>query len=71
MTRFSRLLPDGTEVNVREIDERDILKCPHYILMAEHFRMDGSCKCKGDDADAVAHREVMRDEWGYTDEDIG
>jgi hypothetical protein len=61
MTRFSKLgLVDGklVETNIREIAQSDMLKCPHAIMMAEHYREDGTCRCN--DPTAL----VMR-EWGY------
>ncbi len=70
MTRFSTLHPDGTETNVREIKQSDMLACPHFIMVAEHYRDDGSCKCKGDDADTVAHQAMMVLEWGYSPSDF-
>lgn len=61
MTRFSKLeLVDGklVEINVREIPQSAIGRCPHVIFVADHYRPDGSCKC--DDPS----NSVMR-EWGY------
>ena len=52
--------------NIRILKQSDILKCPFVILMPDHYRPDGKCLC--DDAD---HRNnVMKPEWGYTDEDF-
>lgn len=62
MTRFSKLTLDAdgkpVESHVRVIKQADMLKCPHVILMADHYREDGTCRC--DDPDA----NEMRD-WGY------
>lgn len=58
MTRFSKLNPDGTEVDVRTINRADLLKCPHVILVADHYREDGTCRC--DDPDYTDMGE-----WGY------
>jgi hypothetical protein len=58
MTRFSKLHPDGSETDVRYIKQSDMLKCPHCIIAAEHYRNDGSCKC--DDPNDF----IMKD-WGY------
>ena len=62
MVRFSKLTigPDGkpVETNIREIKQSDVAACPHCILIAEHYRNDGSCRC-----DDQSH-EVMK-EWGY------
>lgn len=45
-----------------QIKQSDILKCPFKIIMPEHYRADGTCRC--DDAD---HRKMMIKEWGYTE----
>ena len=58
MVRFSKLNPDGTETNIRNINQSDLTKCPHYILMPEHYRQDGSCRCND-----KTHTEMR--EWGY------
>lgn len=62
MTRFSTLTPDGrggaTESNVQVLNQADLLRCPHAILVAEHYRTDGTCKCN-DPKEKVMH------EWGY------
>jgi len=43
---------------VRALKQSSILKCPHYIMMPEHYRADESCRC-----DDPAHTEMA--EWGY------
>lgn len=53
------------ESEVREIKASDLAKCPFIIFVAEHYNADGSCKCH--DAE---HREMMKREWEYTDEDF-
>jgi hypothetical protein len=61
MTRFSKLeMRDGklVETNVREIKQSDIQRCPHFIMVAEHYRADGSCRCNDRE-----HTEMK--EWGY------
>jgi hypothetical protein len=62
MTRFSKLVMDKdgqlVETNVRVIKQEDMMKCPHFIMVPEHYRQDGSCRC--DDPD---HLEMV--EWGY------
>lgn len=58
MTRFSKLNPDGSESDFREIKQSDLLKCPHVILVAEHYRPDGSCRC-----DDPEHKDMQT--WGY------
>jgi len=32
--------------------------CPHFIFAAEHYKEDGSCKCKDP-------QETVMAEWGY------
>lgn len=56
--RFSDLTPEGEEVNVRTLRQSTVMKCPHYILVPEHYRVDGTCRC-----DDPEHK-VMRS-WGY------
>jgi hypothetical protein len=45
-------------VNVVNMKQSDIMKCPHLIMVPEHYRRDGSCRC--DDP----NHEVMAT-WGY------
>jgi hypothetical protein len=63
--RFSTLHPDGRETNVRSIPQDAVRQCPFFILVASHYRDDGSCKCND-----PAHRKMMKEEWGYTDSDF-
>jgi hypothetical protein len=58
MIRFSTLHPDGTETNVRIIKQSDMQKCPHCIMVPEHYRKDGTCKCNDE-------KETVMREWGY------
>lgn len=55
--KFGTITPTGL-TNVRYIRSSDIAACPHSILVAEHYREDGSCRC--DDP------EAPMGEWGYT-----
>jgi hypothetical protein len=50
---FGTLHSDGTVTDVR-----DIAACPHYILVAGHYRDDGTCRCND-----PGHSEMI--EWGY------
>ena len=59
MVRFATLHPDGRLTNEREVTQADIAACPAFILVAEHYRADGSCRC--DDPEHVEMRA-----WGYT-----
>ena len=65
MVRFGTLNPDGTETNVREISQQTIMKCPYVILVPDHYRADGSCKCSN-----AKERKMMIKEWGYTKKDF-
>ena len=61
MTQFSKLeIRDGrlVETDIRQLAKSDLMKCPHYILVAEHYREDGTCRCN--DPTAM----IMRF-WGY------
>lgn len=46
-------------VEVHVIKNSDIRACPHFIMVPEHYRPDGSCRCN------EPQHTVMRD-WGYT-----
>lgn len=63
--KFGTLNPDGTLTNVRFIKQSDIGRCPFFIMVAEHYREDGSCKCNDPE-----HRKMMKKEWEYTEEDF-
>jgi hypothetical protein len=58
VTKFGKLHPDGSVTDEREIDQADMRKCPHFMMVAEHYRLDGSCRCNDPD-----HMEML--EWGY------
>lgn len=58
MTQFGTLHSDGTISSIRSISQSDIRKCPHVILVADHYRDDGTCYCN--DKTRVEMRE-----WGY------
>jgi len=63
MTEFSRgeMSPDGSfkVTHIRSIEQSSMLKCPHCIMMPEHYRADESCRCNDPD-----HKDMS--EWGYT-----
>ncbi len=42
---FGTLSPDGSLTDIRLIKQSDVGRCPHVILVPEHYREDGSCKC--------------------------
>jgi hypothetical protein len=54
---FGTLTPAGL-TNVRMIKQSDIGKCPHFIMLPQHYRDDGSCKCNDPN-------ETVMKEWGY------
>lgn len=62
---FGTLQPDGALINERRIKQSDVRACPHAILMAGHYRADGSCKCSN-----AEERARMISEWEYTAEDF-
>jgi hypothetical protein len=64
MTPFGTLTENGL-INVREIKQSDLQRCTFTILVADHYREDGSCKC-----DDKAHRAMMIAEWGYSKTDF-
>ena len=63
--KFGTLNQDGTLSNERMIEQSAIQKCPFYILVAEHYREDGSCKCNDKD-----YRKMMIKNWGYKKSDF-
>ncbi len=63
--QFGALHENGELTNVRSIRQSDMLKCPHAIMVQEHYRDDGSCKC--DDAE---HRAMMIKDWEYSEQDF-
>ncbi len=60
MTTFGTLNPDGTLSNVREIPQSCLQRCPFFIMMPEHYREDGTCKCNDPE-----HRKNVMYAWGY------
>ena len=44
--------------DVRTLEQSSVVKCPHYILMPDHYRADESCRCND-----YGHTEMA--EWGY------
>lgn len=55
---------DDRLVVTRTVQAR-VRSCPFLILVPEHYRDDGSCRCNDPE-----HREMMKREWKYTDEDF-
>lgn len=62
MTKFSTLSLDKdgklVETNIREIPQAAMRKCDHFIIVADHYRADTTCRC-----DDPEHTEMG--EWGY------
>ena len=58
MTKFGTLDPDGHYEEVGEVSQDDMKKCPHFIMLWEHYRADGTCKCNDPD-----HTVMLA--WGY------
>ena len=56
--QFGTLTPSGV-TNVRTIKQSDVMKCPHLMLVPEHYNADGSCRCRDS-----SHTEM--EQWGYT-----
>ncbi len=42
---FAVLHPDGALTDQRAIRQSDIQRCPNVIMLADHYRADGSCRC--------------------------
>ncbi len=59
MMTFGTITPDGKLTNTHEIKHADIGKCPHYIMVFEHYNNDGSCRCND-------KTHTIMKEWGYT-----
>ena len=55
---FGNLSPEGF-TQTRVLDRESILACPHVIMMPNHYREDGSCRC-----DDPEHARMI--DWGYT-----
>lgn len=56
---------DGVYAHTKTIKRSDILACPFAILVPEHYREDGTCRCSDPE-----HRAFMKAEWEYTDADF-
>jgi hypothetical protein len=47
------------------LKQSDIRRCRFTIMLPEHYRQDGTCKC-----DDAAHRAMMISEWEYSEADF-
>lgn len=43
---------------VYTMKQTDVHNCPHYIMMPNHYRDDGTCKCN-----ELGHQDMLA--WGY------
>ena len=59
MTRFADMDEHGNITNERTVTDEQLRACPHFILVPEHYRANGICRC-GD-----PYHSVMKT-WGYT-----
>lgn len=67
-TEFYEIIEDGGQVRVdltRTIKRSSFIACPFHIMVPEHYRDDGTCKCND-----AAERARMVEEWDYTIEDF-
>lgn len=55
---FGTLTEDGGYTVNRRIPQSAMLACPHFIMVAEHYRDDNTCRCNDPAASVMA-------EWGY------
>lgn len=56
--QFATLHPDGSQTDIRTLKQETIRKCPHFIIWADHYRPDGTCKCNDPNDKDMAT-------WGY------
>ena len=62
---FKSAMERAAQPSVRVMRQSDMLKCAFAIMVPEHYRADGSCKC-----DDPTHRAKMIAEWGYAPSDF-
>lgn len=55
----------ANDAEVQYPKQSDMLKCPFAIMVPEHYRPDGSCKCNDPE-----HRAMMIQDWEYTEADF-
>jgi hypothetical protein len=55
----------GRVTTTRTIKRSSIAACPFLIMVPEHYREDGTCKCN-----CAVERARMVEEWDYTAEDF-
>lgn len=59
------ILTESGLTNTRMISQSNIAKCPFCIMVADHYREDGTCKCNDPE-----YRKMMMKEWGYKMKDF-
>lgn len=62
---FKRIDGSGRLLSSRTVNQSSILRCRFCIIVAEHYRDDGSCRC-----DDPLEQEMMIREWGYEEGDF-
>lgn len=64
---FTTIVEDGGQASfhTRTLSRSAIAKCPFTIMVPEHYREDGSCKCN-----CAQERAYMVEELDYTIEDF-
>jgi hypothetical protein len=45
----------------RILKQSDIQRCPHFILLASHYRSDGTCRCNEMKCE---YTSCKREKWG-------
>ena len=56
---------EGLPSVLTRMKQSDIRKCKFAIILPDHYREDGSCKC-----DDHTHRNMMIEAWGYKQKDF-
>lgn len=52
-------------IEIKTIRQADAMRCPFCILVPDHYREDGSCKCNDPE-----YQKMMIREWGYRKRDF-
>jgi hypothetical protein len=56
--RFRTFDAEGNLAQSRVIQKSSIVACPHLILVADHYRADGTCRCNESEYPEM-------EKWGY------
>ena len=64
MRAYTGYIYDPTPT-VTILKQSDLLRCPFVIMVPEHYRADGTCKC-----DSASYRRMMMREWQYKPSDF-